>query len=78
MTGKSSQSFDCRPFADVPTERLEVLVEKVGQLQDGRSVEAKTRAVKAGRRAGKYGLEQVRGKSVDIPWTDVATKTPWP
>ena len=41
MTGKSSQAFDYRPFADVPTERLEALVEKVGQLQGGMSVGAK-------------------------------------
>jgi len=41
MTGKSSQAFDYRPFADVPTERLEALVEKVSQLQGGMSVGAK-------------------------------------
>ena len=41
MTGKSSQAFDYRPFADVPTERLEALVEKGSQLQHGGSVEAK-------------------------------------
>ena len=41
MAGKSSQAFDHRPFADVPTERLEALVEKVSQLQGSMSVEAK-------------------------------------
>ena len=41
MTGKSSQAFDYRPFADVPTERLEALVEKGSQLPHGGSVEAK-------------------------------------
>ena len=29
MAGKSSQAFDYRPFADVPTERLETLVERL-------------------------------------------------
>ena len=41
MAGKSSQAFDYRPFADMPTERLEALMEKVGLLQEGRSVGAK-------------------------------------
>ena len=41
MAGKSSQAFDYRPFADVPTEQLEALVDKLGQLPGGMSVAAK-------------------------------------
>jgi len=45
MAGKSSHGAEHRPFADVPFEQLEALVEKVAVLPEGRSGETKSRDV---------------------------------